>query len=319
MQENKTPTGNETPNSKNKLREGVNLGALALGAVLTALGALYLLQNLGFITNININIWDLWPLALVFIGLSLISKRKRSGIIGIVFVLCLLSIIGLFFIDDIGTNCDSQSQKEIPIAITRDNLATSADISIKTGAGTFIIGDASSSDFIIGSLTTKNGKLLQSSTTHGGIQSVDITQRTNNAVYFGKCSSNLLVKINPDIPTNISIDLGASIANIDLKNITVKNFFAKIGASDVNIQFGDKIENLTAVIDTGASSLGLSFPNNVGIRITLMSGVSGNNLSESGFTKTGNNIYESSGYLNSTKKIEAIVKLGAAQLNVTIR
>ncbi len=46
-----------------------------VGVILIVIGAIFLLQNLGFLTS---NAWEIiWPLLLIILGLSL-TMRKRS-------------------------------------------------------------------------------------------------------------------------------------------------------------------------------------------------------------------------------------------------
>jgi len=47
-----------------------------IGLTLIVIGAIFLLQNLGYLTS---DAWDvIWPLLLIILGLSMIIKRKRG-------------------------------------------------------------------------------------------------------------------------------------------------------------------------------------------------------------------------------------------------
>jgi len=77
-----------------------------IGLIVICAGILFLLENLD--VDIGINIWDFWPVVLILIGLSHISRPKetRQGFSGAIFiiagVLFLLNNLDIMFFD-IGT------------------------------------------------------------------------------------------------------------------------------------------------------------------------------------------------------------------------
>ncbi|MCD4670698.1 MAG: cell wall-active antibiotics response protein [Actinomycetia bacterium] len=85
----------------------INLGLkVIIGLVVICAGILFLLKNLG--VAIEINIWDLWPVALILIGLSHVSRpgETRQAFSGAVFiivgVLLLLNNLDIIFFN-VGT------------------------------------------------------------------------------------------------------------------------------------------------------------------------------------------------------------------------
>lgn len=47
------------------------------GIALVVIGLVFLLQNLGFISN---NIWDIiWPSLIILLGVSILMKEKKKG------------------------------------------------------------------------------------------------------------------------------------------------------------------------------------------------------------------------------------------------
>lgn len=77
-----------------KKKASVNLDfKLIIGLIVICAGILLLLENLG--VDIRINIWDFWPVALILIGLSHISRpgETRHGFSGAIFV-----IVGVLFL-----------------------------------------------------------------------------------------------------------------------------------------------------------------------------------------------------------------------------
>ena len=77
---------------KKKVSSRFNLKVI-VGLVVICAGVLFLLENLG--VAIRINLWDFWPVALILIGLSHISRNNetRNGFSGAIFV-----IVGILFL-----------------------------------------------------------------------------------------------------------------------------------------------------------------------------------------------------------------------------
>lgn len=75
-----------------KVRINLDL-KLIIGLIVICAGILFLLENLG--VAIRINLWDFWPVALILIGLSHISRpdETRHGVSGAIFV-----IVGVLFL-----------------------------------------------------------------------------------------------------------------------------------------------------------------------------------------------------------------------------
>ena len=69
-----------------------------IGLAIICLGVLFLLQNFGFITNIDF--WDFWPVVLIFLGLNLVARPRefRQPLGGII----LLAIGLLFLLNNLG-------------------------------------------------------------------------------------------------------------------------------------------------------------------------------------------------------------------------
>ncbi len=71
-----------------------DFGKLSFGLFLIVLGILYLSKNLGWINlDFNFNVWQLWPLLIIFAGLSLLTGRTVASIFaGIIFTLTVITI-----------------------------------------------------------------------------------------------------------------------------------------------------------------------------------------------------------------------------------
>ena len=50
---------------------------LIIGLAIICVGLLFLLQNFGYLTEVDV--WEFWPVAPILIGLSLISRPRSSA------------------------------------------------------------------------------------------------------------------------------------------------------------------------------------------------------------------------------------------------
>jgi hypothetical protein len=94
---------------------GFNLGRFLLGLVIVVVGLGYLAKTTGWI-NLNINFdWaNLWPLLIIFIGLSLISFRGWVGaIIGILATLIVLAVVALLVFNVVAPGWNIQGSGKV--------------------------------------------------------------------------------------------------------------------------------------------------------------------------------------------------------------
>ena len=97
-----------------------DFGKLSFGLFLIVLGLLYLAKNLGWINlDFNFNVWQLWPLLIIFAGLSLLTGRTVASIFaGIIFTLTVITIAFILILGQTayqppiktGANCSANIQ-----------------------------------------------------------------------------------------------------------------------------------------------------------------------------------------------------------------
>jgi len=81
-------------------QKDLNFGKLFLGFLLIVIGFAYFAKTAGWIDiNFNFDWWQLWPILIIFAGLSMFSARGWfSMIIGIIITFAILGmIIAMFF------------------------------------------------------------------------------------------------------------------------------------------------------------------------------------------------------------------------------
>ena len=75
----------------------INFGIFFLGIIIVALGIFILGESLG-ILKMDLNFWKLWPLILIFFGLTILDRKSIvNTIIGILAILATIFIVSLSF------------------------------------------------------------------------------------------------------------------------------------------------------------------------------------------------------------------------------
>lgn len=95
-----------------------NFGKLSLGLFLVVIGILYLAKNLGWLNiDFNFNLWQLWPLLIVFWGLSLLTGRTIASIFaGIILTLTVLAITFILVLGATDAQINVSTSPAVPAA-----------------------------------------------------------------------------------------------------------------------------------------------------------------------------------------------------------
>lgn len=298
-------------------------GRFFLGVLIVLAGVIYLAANYG-IPGLNFNIdWArIWPIILIFVGLSLLTARSWWGkLIGIVaaVVLIVFALAALFGPDlwrfaSYGEDIPTPPQH---ISIARDPSAKTAAIILEAGAGEISI-QGGAKDLIEGSFLSNVMNLDLNSAVTADIQQVTLKEKMRDGTLFplfGTHYNNLTLSLNNKVPVDFGLKVGAANIDINLTDVMARTVAIKSGAAKLNLTLGDKLADSDVSIESGASSVLINLPRSVGAKIELHSGMASTQLP--GFVKTGDSTYESPDYNGAKKKIDLVIKLGVSSLFVS--
>lgn len=325
---NSSPNKRRHQNSHNS-REGLNIGKFFIGILLTIFGILFLIQELtGIGLGLQFN-WNLiWPLLIVLIGFSLINLKGFQGkVIGI---LLTLIIVGLIVATSLGVfNCNSSSKdgtaiekssqlKENRVEIDKFSNIDLAEIQIRTGGGKFkissnqgqyLVNGVHKSDFF-----TLNQKNIIVSSQSSKKQKTKISTELKDNWNLKKKINQFDLEISPEVPIKLLIETGVSSFDLNLSNLKIKQATIKAGASDLDIEIGDKLNQSKLDVKSGASSINLTIPKSLGVRLEMQSALSSQNLER--LNKTKNDMYESPNYSSKSKKIKINLDTGVSSFDI---
>lgn len=293
---------------------GGGVGRLFFGLLFLVIGFAYLAQNLGIVSNVNVNLGYLlrfWPVLIIIVGLSMLSRGTFIGrLLSVIIVLGIIALIILSLFVPVPTSRTEQYNFDF----AKDTSASSAVIDIKAGASTINIKDGASG-LASGRLESNISRLVSSTTTAGEVQRVDLSTEVGNVKgLYGLFRNDLQLSLSDNVPISLKISAGASTIDFDASSIQLQNLQIDSGASKLGLIFGDRVLSAVATINAGASSIDISLPSSLGVRLNVKSDLSSKDFPQ--FTQLNENTYESTNYSSSLNKIDININAGVSKISI---
>ena len=299
-----------------------NMSALFWGIFFLVIGGLFLLSNLG-IFDVNWDtIWRLWPLILIFWGLTIVVGRQRPPAWAVVLMILLIvfMVIAAFtsawFNRDFDMSWNGSRELntqtfEEPYAPTTEH----ATFRLQSGAGKFYIRDTTN-QLIRATTEVSFGKYALSREQSDNIAYVTLDfEGRSRHINFGGMRNRAEVQLNVKPTWDITVEVGAATVNFDLSPYKVDQLRVSAGASSMKFRLGDRSEETRVKIETGASSTTIEVPQSVGCELRLATTLSGKKVS--GFEKVSSNRYQTPDFDSAKKKIYIDVQAGVSQIRVS--
>lgn len=290
---------------------------ISLGILLILLGGLWLLDNLNILnfhwTYLLDAIFDLWPLILVVIGISLLVKNRIVE--EILWILFIVIFLGYSFFLQGNTPIESPNgiykNQVYSTKMTED--ITKGEVDLDIGGMGFAI---TSGNVKLASLSSTQRLEYEVNTT-SSVKRISISNPDYLQGITGRASKHSLdLKINESIPWNFNIDAGAIDGKLDLQDIQVEELNLDMGAGKAEIYLGEKSPSSNININTGLSQIILHIPNESGIKVNFEGGLNSSNLSELGLIKQGEDSYISKNYRGATSKYNINAEMGLGEFEI---
>lgn len=123
------------------------------------------------------------------------------------------------------------------------------------------------------------------------------------------------IHLNPNVQSDIVVQSGGGIVNLDLTDMTVTRVSADTGGGNMNLILPDNASNLNVTAKTGAGKITIHIPGCVAARIHATTGL-GKVIIDPRFSKIDDDTYQSSDYDTAAKKVELTVHSGAGKVSV---
>lgn len=297
----------------------MKLSTIFWGVLFVLIGGLFLLNNLGYICVDWTTVWRLWPMILVFWGLSIVVGKQRPPWYAVLLMILLMVFMVVAFaatqwfegdFDVVDGESMTQTFEE-PITPATER----ATFRFQSGAGKFYIHDTT--DQLVRAETEVGfGKynLTREQSDGSAYVTLDFRGRTRNWT-FGRARNRADVWLNSAPLWNLQMDVGAASADLDLTPFRVEELRLDAGASSLKVRLGDRSDETSVSIKTGASSTRIEVPESVGCEVRLHTALSGKQIRD--FEKISSNRYQTSNFDSAKKKILITVEAGVSQITVS--
>ncbi len=319
----------------------VNRGLLGWGVFFIVAGSIPLLVQAGVVDPAIVRqVWQLWPLILIGIGLGLILQRTRAAIVGGLVVAATFGILvgGWFAVGFVpgsgfgacgigGSSGDGQPFPTAmgtlqPVANVQLDLSC-GDAEISSAPGTAWTVKGTSSDGAPPAITA-NGDLRVQSPNHSGIDfghssrwqvtlPADVSVQLDLSANAGSVDAALG---SMQVP-NLSASVNAGSATIDMAQVTgLETLDISANAGSLSLTLPTPTATVNGSVSANAGSIEICVPDDVGLRIASSTSLGSNNFSDRGLTKVGDT-WVRPGLVASAQQISLNVSanLGSVSLN----
>jgi hypothetical protein len=289
------------------------------GVFLISIGILILLRNY---LNLDFelgDIWKLWPLVFVLVGINLMIKNNTaksvvSGLTGFILAVALYaSVAGIFgwIRNDVEFRFDDSDFEISEYTTPYEKNIRNASLQVEAGAGSFVMNDTTELLFSA-SVEGRNTKYSLTADTED--DNADLLFKMKSAKLFIKNKNRVELKIHTAPIWNLNFDIGAAAVDFDLSSYNIENLDIDMGAASLKLKLGDINPESHVRIEAGASSIDIEVPESAGCEIHASVSLSSKNFN--GFTKISENIYRTENYQDAPNKIMLDLQSGISSINV---
>lgn len=297
---------NPTP----KRRRG---GVPVFAVLLIVAGVVLLLQTTGVLPwEIWGNMWKLWPVLIIALGISVMFGGRFPWVAGTLIAVLFVAAVAfvLLFIPVSSTVTVTSMQQALADV---DDV----DVHISFGAGELTVNSLplGSPSLVEATFVGREAK----TSFERSQDSADLNINMDGVGFpFWGDFDNIDWTINLSGNTELTIDLdgGAADMNIDLSRLRVIELDVNTGAADVEIIMPANAGHVDAEIDAGASDLRIVIPQGVAARIEADVVAGSLDVDRGRFQRVGD-VYESLGFVTAPNRIDLNIDAGAS--SVTIR
>lgn len=293
-------------------KRGWNAGSVFWGLLLVLVGSLFLVNNLE-IADVNFaSLWQLWPLLIVAIGLSIIPiKGKLGTALTAIFMVGALTLVALTALGYVSPIDDGKITTRNAVIETRGAEVLKLRVNGGAGAINFRSADTRA---VRAELQSTFAKLKHETFLQGNTQEVEISMDGRGRWLPGSYRNDLTVTVPESMPVELIVDAGASSIEGDLSKLELTKLDIDSGASSIDLKLGKLAAVNHVSIDVGVSSVKLSLPDGVGTQVKIDSGLSSKTMP--GLKEVSKNRFESDGYEKAANKIIITGSIGVSSFDL---
>lgn len=289
--------------------------------VLIVVGVLILVGNLGpgfgSVFRTLGSVLNLWPIALIAVGVDLMTSGKYRAIV--IAVAVMAALVFLFAGPRLGgTMAGLGDPQDVRIAL---DGATSAEVSLDLGVANLELRSSPAAGAAVSGVVTpsRNERFEQDSSRNGSTLEVELRSRSArgpfNFGFFGGVGGGTWdLDLAQSVPVGLEIDTGVGESNLDLRNVRLTRFDLDAGVGSVDVTLPGGIYQ--ASIDGGVGSITVRLPQGVAARIDVDTGLGGVSADDS-FQRQGD-VYTTAGFVGTGVRLSISAGVGQVRIE-TVR
>jgi len=298
----------------NKVRRGGLVGPV----ILIGLGIVFLLNNLGVLSW---SVWEvllrMWPVLLIALGLDLLIGRRSiwGSLLALVLILAVLA--GGLWLSGVHLGTGESGTGEVVSQPLEG--ATQARVVISQGSGIQRISALSeTANLVEGKIRLANGEsVTRHFAVEGGVASFALKSHGPGTVgpYLGGTGPIWDLGLNPEVPLQLSLSLGAGEYDIDLRDLRVRELDASLGAGQTTIILPQE-GGFRGKVSGAVGQTVIVIPEGLAAQITMSAALVHRDVPGS-FRRDGD-VYTSPGYEMAEKRVELEVSQAIGQVSVRL-
>lgn len=302
----------------------LNQGLLFWGLALVTAGAVALAAQQGYLDKSALaDLWRLWPLILIAIGVSVVLSRTPFAVIGTLVAALVVGTGGGALIA-VGPQVSLNCSGALPTSLTTENgeFGSSADVSLDFNCGTLNVEVTDDADWTVESgrvdgdpaRITADGDTLRVQTADESawpdarrqLWKVSLPSGTTYNLDINPNAFDADVNLGGGTFTSVSIHPNAGSFVLDLTDADVADLELSLNAGSASITIGGPME-MGGTLSVNAGSIELCTADDVAIRLVVEDNITfSTNLEKSGLTQSGN-AWSSSGFTAAADQVTLTV------------
>lgn len=293
----------------------MNRGRINQGIILVLVGLFFLLRNLGWIDDSFLRILvQNWPILLIFAGLYVMLSRSAFWFVPAILSIALFLAFAGFFPGVLPETRPSQTASFTHTVATE---AESLEITLDSSAAVFNLRRGSAGT--VSGTVAYTGPAPETAGRQIGSQYVvdfRYAQNVRSWSFNSLRAPEWDVRIPSTLPTSVTVHSAYGDLTLDMRGIDARDIDVETPAGSIHILFDHAVTQSNVTIDAAASSVKLSVPRGIGMRLRSSGALISTNLDSLGFTRSGD-WYVSPEYDTAERHIEVQFDSAVGNLTVT--
>ncbi|HEY6952477.1 MAG TPA: DUF5668 domain-containing protein [Bacteroidota bacterium] len=297
----------------------MKIGRFFWGTFFVVVGLLLLLYNLDYLHFDWSYSWRLWPLLLIFWGLSKFTENRpvRIGLAmcnGIVLACMFFGFFSFQWFDGIDDDSEPARYSQ-QLSEPYNNTIQRAVFNLSGGAGKFVM--TSTTDNLIDAETESGlGRYELDKYEEKGSTEISLRMEDHRSFrFFHRLRNRADIRLNPNPEWQMHFSAGASTLDLDLTPYKTTTVTLDAGVTTVRVKLGDRSKETTVNVKTGVSSVRIEIPATSGCEIADNAHIGSSSFED--FHKSDSQTWQTDGFDSATNKIFIDIDSGVSSVRVT--